>query len=38
MRLTDSAKEYLGELVKMDADYLDAKPRLDKLAEMSENP
>lgn len=38
MRLNDTAKEYLAELVKMDADYLDAKPRLDKLAEMSENP
>lgn len=37
MRLTDSAREYLGELVKMDPGYLDAKPRLDKLAEMSEN-
>ncbi len=37
MRLTDSAREYLGELVRMDPGYLDAKPRLDKLAEMNEN-
>lgn len=37
MRLTDSAEQYLGELVRMDADYLDTKPRLDKLTEMSEN-
>jgi len=37
MRLTDSAKQYLEELMTVDPDYLDAKPRLDKLAEMSEN-
>lgn len=37
MRIIDSAREYLGELVKMDAEYLDAKSRLDKLAEMNEN-
>jgi len=37
MRLTDSARQYLGELVRMDANYMDAKPRLDKLVEMSDN-
>ena len=37
MKLTDSARQYLKELVTMDPEYLDAKPRLDKLAQMSEN-
>jgi tetratricopeptide (TPR) repeat protein len=37
MKLTDSARQYLEELVKMDPNYLDAKSRLDKLAEMSED-
>jgi hypothetical protein len=37
MTLTDTARQYLAELVKMDAGYRDARTRLDKLGEISDN-
>ena len=36
MKLNDSAMHYLGELVKTDPDYKDARSRLDKLNEIDE--
>jgi tetratricopeptide (TPR) repeat protein len=36
MKLNDSAKHYLGELVKTAPDYKDARSRLDKLNEIDE--
>ena len=36
MTLTDTARGYLAELVKMDPDYRDAQTRLDKLGEISD--
>jgi tetratricopeptide (TPR) repeat protein len=37
MTLTDTARQYLAELVKMDPGYRDARTRLDKLGEISDN-
>jgi pentatricopeptide repeat protein len=37
MTLTDTARQYLAELVKMDPGYRDAQTRLDKLGEISDN-
>ncbi len=37
MTLTDTARQYLAELVKMDPAYRDARTRLDKLGEISDN-
>ena len=37
MTLTDTARGYLAELVKMDPAYRDARTRLDKLGEISDN-
>jgi tetratricopeptide (TPR) repeat protein len=37
MSLTDSARQYLAELVKMEPNYRDARDRLDKLAEIVED-
>lgn len=36
MTLTDTARQYLAELVKMDPGYRDAQTRLDKLGEISD--
>lgn len=36
MTLTDTARQYLAELVKMDPGYRDARTRLDKLGEISD--
>jgi hypothetical protein len=37
MKLFDSARAYLAELVRFDPSYKDATTRLDKLAEINEN-
>lgn len=37
MQLTDSAKQYFEELLKLDSSYMDAKSRLDSLSGMGNN-
>jgi tetratricopeptide (TPR) repeat protein len=37
MRLFDSARQYLAELVTVDPEYKDGKPRLDKLVEIGDD-